>query len=352
MFRSSPVTQNKIIAQRMRRFFSSHLPDGRRADPEAVAMAYTHYVMGALGSRLIDEKKMSRSRFHVALAVEDRAFDTMTKRSVLVSDTLLLSHDGRGAFHEHRHTRDDGALADNDGYTGFGFRCPHLGDLGQWILDAEHLLKAGLVWYLPSYERNSAPLDREGPAEITVPVGLMDYLIKDGRAIDASGADPLKGSLVRPILQIDLPFVDGVGLRDFSKITVEEFDSYQAFRGFLRKRFLDLDDALDAVQSERALAGISQEIADQVRSVRSLMSQARRKRAVEATGAGIGTVSAALVAVYGPALQEALAMVGSGAGGAGVWAFITALSNNNPRYVDGADDWAYVWALQREAQRL
>lgn len=71
--------------------------------------------------------------------------------------------------------------------------------------------------------------------------------------MDASGASPLKSSLVRPVLTVGLPFVDGVDLRDFSEITTQEFASYTAFRDFLPLTFLELDTALNDVQSEREL---------------------------------------------------------------------------------------------------
>ncbi|GAB2584580.1 hypothetical protein Aab01nite_53990 [Paractinoplanes abujensis] len=45
----------------------------------------------------------------------------------------------------------------------------------------------------------------------------------------------------------------GVSLRDFGKITVDEFDSFVAFRDFLRLTLLGLDDALNDVQSGREM---------------------------------------------------------------------------------------------------
>jgi hypothetical protein len=131
---------------------------------------------------------------------------------------------------------------------------------------------------------------------------------------------------VRPILKIDLPFVEGVSLKDFSRITVDEFDSYSGFRNFLRKQLLDMDDSLNHVQSEIALAKLSVEIGEGVRSVHSDMRKARRTAVLSATGAAIATTTATLVAVYGPALKEAMAIIG-GAGGA--WGVINAIASNN-----------------------
>ena len=116
------------------------------------------------------------------------------------------------------------------------------------------------------------------------------------------------------MLHTDLPFIDGVGLADFSRITVEEFASYSAFRDFLRQCFLELDDSQNDTQSDRELVRLGLRINDQVRAAHAEIEKARRKRAVAVTGAMIGTVTATLVAVYGPALQTAIGTIGAGGG--------------------------------------
>ena len=149
-------------------------------------------------------------------------------------------------------------------------------ELGRWILEAEPLLKSGLAWYLPSYWYSSAPTERlpsyirdprltyEGIHPVAQPTAV-DYLVRDRRAIDPSGAKPTIGQLVRPILQIDLPFIEGVSLNDFSRITINEFNSYKGFRNFLRRSLLDMDEAINAEQSELELTKLGLDIEDQVR---------------------------------------------------------------------------------------
>lgn len=206
-----------------------------------------------------------------ACAEGSGTFDELTKRAVLVSDTLLLSHDWTGEYHHldgwrsHGYTGTPVDVSASGSISRYGMHCPSLAELGRWILDAEPLLKAGLAWYLPSYsvswsETTAGIATRINEAE---QAKAIDYLIRDGRAVDASGAEPIKSQLVRPVLRIDLPFIEGVNLQNFSKITVEEFSSYSAFRDFLRQSFLDMDMALNAVQSDRELLKLSLEIKDQ-----------------------------------------------------------------------------------------
>lgn len=375
MFRRKQVAQNEIIACHMRKFFRT-LRGKRRRNPEIVARRYGQFLWDNAHQRLMLEEKLSGSRFCVGLSIGDsrQEFGDITKRAILISDTLLLSHQQTETYHDiadnknpnlwppasvpmstgqiefsqfnlkeilHGHAEWDGHHLEET----YGIYCPSLDELGRWILDAEPLLKAGLVWYLPKYgiapyetrDGVREPLDKDKIA----PAAAIDYLIRDGRAVDASGTTPIKSQLVRPVLEVDLPFVDGVSLQDFGKITIGEFASYSAFRDFLRQTFLDMDTALNAVQSERELVKLSLQIKDHVRSVRSEMETARRKGAVSVTGAVIGSVGALLVAVYGPALAEAVAIIGASGG---VWGIIHAASENSTHALR-QDKWYYVWAL-------
>ncbi|MCZ1011905.1 hypothetical protein [Streptomyces lydicus] len=303
-------------------------------------------------------------------------FEALTKRSVLVSDTLLLSGGWESKYHQVARFDNNQQLATdnfaNDMYDGlsgnllrmaydrvdnhaaqyFGIHSPDLPALGRWLLDSEPLLKAGLVWYLPNYSTatgrvvdgdvDTASFEQPEQAD------CIDYLMRDGRAVEASGADPIKSRIVRPILKIDLPFIDGVSLKDFSDITVSEFDSYRGFRNFLRSSFLGLDDAVNAVQSEVELMRIATEIEGNVQQIRAQMTSAKRRRAIAASTAAVGSVGAVLAAVYGPAMEEALKIIGASGG---LWGVIDAARNNSPRALK-EDRWYYVWALSRKAQLI
>jgi hypothetical protein len=60
----------------------------------------------------------------------------------------------------------------------------------------------------------------------------------------------------------------------------------------------------------------------------------------------IGSVGAILVAVYGPALEAAIAAIG--VGGVGVWGIIRAATENSTRPLR-EDKWYYVWALAKKS---
>ncbi|MGW3382016.1 hypothetical protein ACWDCO_17755 [Streptomyces albogriseolus] len=334
--------QNKDVARTMRRFFSA-LSSRERKNPEQVAVQYAKHMWGNVSGELMGKKKLTRSRYYVGISADTVGFEDVTKRVVLVTDTLLLSGDWNGSFYRvsyaERLERPTAAAAVSFGLSEFqdaaaaasllneydyrqrasypteitGFHSPDLAALGRWLLESEPLLKAGLAWYLPNYSKQAGQVV-DGVEDMasyrrSEQVACIDYLIRDGRAVDASGAHPIKSRIVRPILEIELPFIDGVGLKDFSDITVSEFNSYADFRTFLRKALLELDDAVNAVQSEQALMRIAADIEQQLHGMKAQMTTVRRRRAVAVSGAGVGTVGAVLTAVYGPAMEEAFKLI-------------------------------------------
>ncbi|MFD3504206.1 hypothetical protein ACFWWT_47795 [Streptomyces sp. NPDC058676] len=361
--------QNPTVAKHMTAFFSELTAEDRRSS-RSVGQAYGAFLYNSRKRELVDEKRFSASAFHVGLGADAGDLGRLTKRGVLVADSLLLAHDR--SFPQHTvaaMTRRRSVLEPSSGPGGesqiqvgavteisehVAMHCPDLDGLGRWILDVEPLLRAGLAWYLPTYSwgRESWDVSDYGGGSTrearNVPSAL-DFLVSSGRVVEEYDTGPVKSQIVRPVLQFDLPFVDGVDLLDFSKLTVHEFASYAGFRGFLRQTFLELDDALNAVESERELIRIGLRIEDEIRGIQAQLSAARRKRAVAVTGAGVGTVGAVLVAVYGPAFQSALTVLGA-AGAGGVWGIIQAAADNG-RHSLRQDKWYYVWALARKSGR-
>ncbi|MFD0629549.1 hypothetical protein ACFQ2K_49965 [Streptomyces sanglieri] len=156
--------------------------------------------------------------------------------------------------------------------------------------------------------------------------------------------------VVRPILEIDLPFIDGLSLSDFAQVTSEEFDSYTQYRDFMRSRLLELDDALEAVDSQVALERIALTIRGELSAATAEINRAARSRALIRSGAVLGSTSAVLAAVRPEALQGALATSATIAAGAtGLWPTLQAFADIKPKRAHGK--WHYVWVLQKKAAR-
>jgi hypothetical protein len=211
-----------------------------------------------------------------------------------------------------------------------------------------------LVWYAPVFVKGSPedfaahPWTREVPELPSFSDRSIDFLVEHGRAVDLSRTKPLASRVVRPILEIDLPFIDGLSLSDFARVTSEEFDSYRQYRDFMRSRLLELDDALDAVNSQVALERVALSIRDELNAATAELTTAARSRALNRCGAVLGTTSAVLAAIRPEALQSALAASATIAAAAtGLWPTIQAFADTKSKRTHGK--WHYVWVLQRKA---
>lgn len=356
------------MAARMNEFYDS-LSGQERASVQDVALKYGRTVHGYY-ERLLSAKAASTSPYYVGLSSEVGSFTHVTKRVALVADTVLLSDHGVGQVHEIGNRRESLYLREDVemGHPGgehittwrYGMVTRNLTSLGQWLLDAEPLLRSGLMWYGPVFtegrpgyfavEGGEIFEDRQAALPASVDDRSIDFVVEHGRAVDLATAKPLASRVVRPILEMDLPFVDGLSVSDFAQVTSDEFDCYRQYRDFMRSRLLELDDALEAVDSQVALEQVALAIRDELNAATAEMRRAARARALSRSGALVGTTSAVLAAVRPEALQGALATSATVAAGAtGLWPTIQAFADAKAKHTGGK--WHYVWALQKKAAR-
>ncbi|GGL95351.1 hypothetical protein GCM10010129_44050 [Streptomyces fumigatiscleroticus] len=340
--------QDQAVAARMSKFFGG-LSREQRADPREVARQYA-MDMEVVRRELLAGKRAARSPYYVGLSATTTDFSHVTKRITLVADTVLLT-EHRGTVHELGF-RDVPAYGSSvppithSAMGRYGVVTEDLAGLGRWLLDAEPLLRTGLAWFYPQYTYGRIDIRDRSPERL--PAGVVevaDYLVEHGRAVDLASAKPLTSRVVRPVLEIDLPFLDGLSLADFAQVTREEFDSYRLFRDFMRSRLLELDDAMEAENSQVAIERLALAMRDEIETARTALSAASRTRALTRAGAVLGSTNALLAAVRPDALAGALATSATAAAGlTGLWPTIQAYADRRSR----RDKWHYVWILQRK----
>lgn len=284
------------------------------------------------------------ARLNIALAASAEDVERLTRRGILTAESLLLATGNDGA---PRHFEDTYNMAHAGETAGANYvMCSDLERMGNWLIDCEQLIVGGLALWLPKYEVRGptyASSRRSALVEL-----LSDQIARHRIATWLGESDPLLNRLIHPVLRIELPYIDGTSLRAISQIIVEEMDSYTAFRDFLRRRFLDLDVACDSEQMDRELVKIGLEIAEGIRSLNSELTRVKSRRAVAVTGAAIGSVAASLVAVYGPALSHAIAVLGAGGG---LWSIINAVAESrNYRSTQESSPWYFLWTLDKNSR--
>ncbi|WP_406505727.1 hypothetical protein [Streptomyces sp. NBC_01602] len=355
---ASAILGNKAVADRNTRFFYK-LAKGDREDPAEVAKKYAMEMFGGRGNvPLLKERERARSRFHIGLNVLPGDFSEVTKKSFLVSDVLMLTQDQEGPK-VPLGTLERSIPGGTDSFgqggstyysTPYGIQCHDLAGLGKWLMDAEPLLKSGLAWYLPQFvQSDTRVMGHLAPSHPlkTTPIDY-DFLIRDGRAIEASGAEPITSHVTRVLFKMKVPYIEGVPLSDFSALTVSEFNSHALFKAWLRKRILELDDALEDTQSQRKIAAIEEEIRHGVAEVEAQMVRATSSKSVSTTGAVTCTTTVALLAVQHPSMLAVVTALGIAP--AGLWNFLkTHSEEGKPKARES--DWFYLWALMKDSER-
>ncbi|MGW5285387.1 hypothetical protein ACWERI_39175 [Streptomyces collinus] len=145
----------------MNEFYDS-LSENERAFAPGVALKYGRTV-NSYYQRLLNAKAASNRPYYVGLSSDMGSFEQVTKRVVLVADTVLLSEHGVGAVHElgmrewtstWPASNTYGADVPDEEETQtwrYGMVTEDLAKLGQRLLDAEPLLRSGAVWYGPVF---------------------------------------------------------------------------------------------------------------------------------------------------------------------------------------------------------
>ncbi|MFJ8205322.1 hypothetical protein [Micromonospora chalcea] len=273
--------------------------------------------------------------FDVSVASLDTDLSFLTKRATLVTGKLVLSQPGgKRCYLANRETckwcgKDPEHCGPDCRYEDIRIdqlyaECDDLDRLGAYLRDCAPLLELGQLVYFPQTFRRthlesrapdaqstSSPFDTMGRIELgDNPDRTLDLIVKGHRVVDVPSGDPVKARLVTPLLQLDLPMLEGTSLRDYCAILTQESDALAATQAYLRGRMLDVDTDPDKALVQ--LAKLDAEIQEGVRAARSEVARVARRSAVQAAGAAVATVAATLVAVEGTHLAPVLGMLGAG----------------------------------------
>jgi hypothetical protein len=149
-------------------------------------------------------------------------------------------------------------------------------------------------------------------------------------------------------MHLDLPFIEGTSMHDFTQIVTDGEDSQAATRDFLRRRLLDLLECQAERDLELNAAKLSVEVSEGIREVKADLRKVARQRAVQAAGGILATTAATLVALEGGVFREILPIIGA-TGGA--WGFMAAMAQGQQEkgHVKGRPFYLF-WLLERNAR--
>ena len=286
---------------------------------------------------------------NVGVLLENDSMSYLTHRSMLLTDATLMSHQGEPT-HSFLKIPDSGG--DKHVYRDQSLvsSCADLTELGNWLKDYRELLIQGDVFYYPRIHAWETAEDWSFSGHVDPTPSLVegdhlfDALVSSGKVIRRQGDDPVRTKLVQMVAEIELPFVDSVSGRDFSKICCDERQALESFRDFLRGQFLELLANEGSESFARNLARIGIEIRRGTRALARDYRAAHKKTAIQVTGASIGTVVASLVAIDAELYQHLPAIVGVGGGVAAILGLSESLLDRLGKA--RSDEHYFLWLLR------
>ena len=354
--------------------FFDGLGSEKRRNPRDVAVAYGRLTYGFEDPYRTSPPYRSDPVTSQRLGVSDMSSVSVSgspdelahlaKRTLLVMDEVTLTYQyGATELPQRDDLRPDViVIGDETTAHGEGHRvgmyCPSPDQLGRWLLDSELLLRAGALSFFPPmilWPDSSIPFDPYIDDTYTFhPTRrhiLTEYAMSNRRLIEETGADPFKSRLVIPVVELHMPIVDGVSMATYAQLACDELAALAASRRHLRTTFAALADAPGSLNFRAQLEAIGNEIQDGVDRIGSQLQQVRRSRTFQASGAAVGSMVAAVVAVSGESLAQAVAALGASTG---IWAFASVAHNSligrmGAREANSA--YYFFWLLQKGSER-
>jgi hypothetical protein len=290
----------------------------KSADAAAFARTYLERFIDLEVADNVRNRRDGSRPFDFGIASHDE-LTFLTKRAMLVADQMFLSHAKSHPLYQLRNFS-------RAGYPGTWetvkeeVHAPQLGVLGRYLLDCMPIFEDGQFLYYPNVQRTIARFDNEDPLGSGEGMGpfstntnqVIDLVVQGNRLVEVAARAYVQGKVIKPLLVLDLPSIEGTTLADFCKITTQESESLAPLQAFLREKLLAIDDEPQAASVEAAR--LSVEIRDGVRAVQSEMRRLTRRSAVQHAGAGLATITASLIAIAGVDLAATLSLLGASGG--------------------------------------
>lgn len=325
-------------------------------DPGKLAIAFANHFWNREKSHHAQEVSIPQDRLNnVSILTRDTSLAFLTKRASLVADTTVITHHREKLYEFWSYYEERGPEWNSyPQHTKCYIRCPDIVELGSWLRNCRDLLLNGDVFYYPDIlierQEDNRYYDEAGEVKTQeASIAPLCELIIQSKKITASTSGALiKSQLIKPVLELELPYIENIDLETFSKITTDHTDATQRFRDFLRLKLLELADNEGAVNFERNLTKIGLEIKDGVRAIDADFKAMSRKTAFQVTGATIAATTATLVAINSSAFGALPQILGTSGG---ILALVNALEQYLSEKTKLQDSpYYYLWLFKKKRE--
>lgn len=325
--------------------------------------------------RFLEADEASRSTFDVAVLTDGEALDSLTKRTSLIADRLVLAHSTSGnriALPVRTQRRPAGDLSDWYRKQRVSVRVPITSSshskttappgvvrLATYLQGIMPFILTEQLTYFPNldvqeYDYDDSP-DSLGWGRMGMgdPVNderatlrhFTDFVVAGRRILQDESASLVRRRLVTPILELNLPIIEGTSLRDFCDLATGEAEAFRRAQNHLREQLL-LFDVTDEDSRDLNVATLDLRLRDAVDDLSSQTRALVRRNSVRAAGGVFATAAATLVAISGEDLANIVSIVGLSGG---AWSVITAAEQYaEDRQRLRQNPWYFFWLLDKQ----
>ncbi|MER7589706.1 hypothetical protein ABTW72_19450 [Micromonospora sp. NPDC127501] len=351
-------------------------------DPSEYAAQYICAFVDHKMARVI-QGDLALNRMHdVSIIAHENDLTSLTKRASLISDRLVLAQalDGQmqtlplreekrkldrynhGLWQRQQITVRSVDSRPARSFGLYGESLYNLPELGEYLRDVMPFIETGQMIYQPDIEVSTWTYDDNpdslgsgdlgnGPAssdELVKLRNLVDFLTVGRRVFDSAPSAASKLKLLQPMLQVEIPYLEGTSLRDYCSIATGESEHFRTAQSYLRSILLQLDSVTDD-EASLSSARLSSQIEEALRSLRSESKAMLRRNAVRASGAVLATATASLVAITGPELAAIIPILGVSGG---AWSIVSAVDQYWEERSKLRQQGVYFfWLLQKNAEK-
>lgn len=291
------------------------------------------------------QKRESWGLFDVSLLTEIEDFESLTKRSLLMTDTALLSNSS-DTFQEFLcidtiNPQDPYQLCQNMVYR--SNTDPEF--LKGWLSGLRSNLCSGQLFCLPRTDQQHQM--EGGRSERPVENHLYDAVIKNGRVKVLQTENKAKQSFITYLAEVPIPMVNDVSLSNFAEVYNEEFEARNTLKLLLREKFLELDLAKGGELPETILAKIGVKLEREAKLACKDLHRIAKREAVQASGVVFATGVAILAALNMELFTQTAPLI-SGAGGMAALLKLLESHYENQKKVEDCP-YLFLWLLKKSA---
>lgn len=232
----------------------------------------------------------------VTIASEINSFEFITKRASLITDQLILTEQGNTNYKIEHHQSYSASYNGSDFDEFVYLKCNNINELGSWLINCKDLLIDGNVLYYPNLHYEMSDIGDIKRSGVITELEIIDAIFENS-LMCRFNKNILSKSMLRPIMTLEIPYIEGIPLTDFSKILLDNQDIIQVFKLELNEQLLSINPESSENELQLICSRIENNMNYEILKIKELYQVNLRKYFKDLITIGIPTASIMLLVI-------------------------------------------------------